>query len=181
MNINYKFLFYLIVIVSLPSTINASSNLLDNLIVESGFEIEIFVENVDTPRQITESDLGNIFFGSRNAGTISVIDKNKNIRVIANGLSNSTGVTYHEGDLYFSEVDSIWKIPNIDQALSDSEDMPEKILVTNNLPSDTWHGWKWIDFGPDNKLYVPVGAPCNICNPSLEEKYNFDKRYASIM
>ena len=115
MNINYKFLFYLIVIVSLPSTINASSNLLDNLIVESGFEIEIFVENVDTPRQITESDLGNIFFGSRNAGTISVIDKNKNIRVIANGLSNSTGVTYHEGDLYFSEVDSIWKIPNIDQ------------------------------------------------------------------
>ena len=59
--------------------------------------------------------------------------------------------------------------------------MPNKVLVTNNLPSDTHHGWKWIDFGPDNKLYVPVGAPCNICNPSLEEKYNFDKRYASIM
>ena len=54
-------------------------------------------------------------------------------------------------------------------------------MITDNLPSDTWHGWKWIDFGPDNKLYVPVGAPCNICNPSLEEKYNFDKRYASIM
>ena len=47
--------------------------------------------------------------------------------------------------------------------------------------SQSISSWKWIDFGPDNKLYVPVGAPCNICNPSLEEKYNFDKRYASIM
>ena len=95
---------------------------------------------------------------------------------------NATGVTYHQGDLYFSEVDSIWKIEkDIDKTLANSEDYPKKILVTNNLPSDTWHGWKWIDFGPDNKLYVPVGAPCNICNPSSEEKYNFDKRYASIM
>ena len=179
---NYKFFLYAIVTIFLPFGINAdSSAIIKNLKVEPGFSIEIFVDNIDTPRQIAESDSGNIFVGSRNAGTISVINTNKDIRVIAKGLSNSTGVTYHDGDLYFSEVNSIWKIPNIDEALLSSEKMPEKVLVTNNLPSDTWHGWKWIDFGPDNKLYVPVGAPCNICNPSLEEKYNFDKRYASIM
>ena len=99
------------------------------------------MDNIDTPRQIAESESGNIFVGSRNAGTISVIDSNKDVRVIAKGLSNSTGVTYHDGDLYFSEVSSIWKIPNIDEALLSSEQMPEKVLVTNNLPSDTWHGW----------------------------------------
>ena len=154
---------------------------MDFLELHEGFRIEVFVEEIDSPRQIAESDAGNIFVGSRKGGMINAIDLNKNIRVIADGLSNSTGVAYHEGDLYFSEVSSIWKISNIDEVLSDSEAMPEKELVTNNLPSDTWHGWKWIDFGPDNKLYVPVGAPCNICNPSLEEKYNFDKRYASIM
>ena len=170
------------IIISFSSNVSSdSSKLIENLKIEKGFSIEIFVDNIDTPRQIAESDSGNIFVGSRNAGTISVINTNKDIRVIAKGLSNSTGVTYHDGDLYFSEVNSIWKIPNIDEALSSSEQMPDKVLVTNNLPSDTWHGWKWIDFGPDNKLYVPVGAPCNICNPSLEEKYNFDKRYASIM
>ena len=180
--LNCMFFLSLLIIISFSSNVSSdSSKLIENLKIEKGFSIEIFVDNIDTPRQIAESESGNIFVGSRNAGTISVIDSNKDVRVIAKGLSNSTGVTYHDGDLYFSEVSSIWKIPNIDEALLSSEQMPEKVLVTNNLPSDTWHGWKWIDFGPDNKLYVPVGAPCNICNPSLEEKYNFDKRYASIM
>jgi len=161
---------------------NASSNsIISNLEIEDGFSIEIFVDEIDTPRQIAESDEGLIFVGSRSGGVIYAIDQNKNKRIIANNLSNSTGVTFHDGDLYFSEVDSIWKISNIDLALKEADEIPTKILVTNNLPSDTWHGWKWIDFGPDNMLYVPVGAPCNICNPSLEEKYNFDKRYASIM
>ena len=175
--LNYKFFLHLLIIISFSSNVSSdSSKLIENLEIEKGFSIEIFVDNIDTPRQIAESDSGNIFVGSRSAGTITAINKNKDIRVIAEGLSNSTGVTFHDGDLYFSEVNSIWKIPNIDEALSSSEQMPDKVLVTNNLPSDTWHGWKWIDFGPDNKLYVPVGAPCNICNPSLEEKYNFDKR-----
>ena len=161
---------------------NASSNsIISNLEIEDGFSIEIFVDEIDTPRQIAESDEGLIFVGSRSGGVIYAIDQNKNKRIIAKNLSNSTGVTFHDGDLYFSEVDSIWKIPDIDLVLKQTDDIPMKILVTDNLPSDTWHGWKWIKFGPDNMLYVPVGAPCNICNPSLEEKYNFDKRYASIL
>ncbi len=182
LNNNYKFFLYSIVIIFLPSHITANSSvIINNLKAEPGFSIEIFIDDIDSPRQIAESDAGNIFVGSRKGGKIISIDIDKNVRILAEGLSNSTGVTFHEGDLYFSEVNSIWKIPNIDEALSSSEQIPKKVLVTNNLPSDTWHGWKWIDFGPDNKLYVPVGAPCNICNPSSEEKYNFDKRYASIM
>ena len=66
------------------------------------------------------------------------------MRVIVEGLSNSTGVTYHDNDLYFSEVNSIWKISNIDEKLLKSDSNFEKELVTDNLPSDTWHGWKWI-------------------------------------
>ena len=143
--LNYKFFLHLLIIISFSSNVSSdSSKLIENLEIEKGFSIEIFVDNIDTPRQIAESDSGNIFVGSRSAGTITVINKNKDIRVIAKGLSNSTGVTYHNGDLYFSEVNSIWKIPNIDEALSSSEQMPDKVLVTNNLPSDTWHGWKWI-------------------------------------
>ncbi len=179
---DYKFFLHLLVLISLSLNANSnSSNIIENLKIEKGFSIEIFLENIDTPRQMAESDAGSIFVGSRSGGTIIAIDKSKNVRIIAKDLSNSTGVTYHNGDLYFSEVNSIWKIENVDETLSRSESIPEKKLVTNNLPSDTWHGWKWIDFGPDNMLYVPVGAPCNICNPSLEEKYNFDRRYASIM
>ena len=128
---NLKFYFFIIFSLNLHSV--------EFLKVEDGFKIEVFVSNIDTPRQIAESDAGNIFVGSRNSGTVSVIDTNKNIRVIAEGLSNSTGVTYHNGDLYFSEVSSIWMIPNIDETLIKIDEIPEKILVTNNLPSDTWH------------------------------------------
>ena len=179
---NYKF-FSLIIITLSTYAFSNSSTILDALETEEGFEISIFLDNIESPRQMTESDAGNIFVGSRTAGTITAIDTKNRKRVIASGLSNSTGVTYHDGDLYFSEVDKIWKIEDIDTKLKSKtkSNQFEKVLITNNLPSDTWHGWKWIDFGPDNKLYVPVGAPCNICNPSLEEKYNFDKRYASIM
>ena len=180
--LNYKFFLNLFVILSFAINGNSdSANIIKNLQVKEGFSIEIFVENIDTPRQIAESKAGNIFVGSRSGGIINVIDRDMNIRVIARDLSNATGVTYRNGDLYFSEVDKIWRISNIDEVLLNSDNIPKKELVTNNLPSDTWHGWKWIDFGPDNMLYVPVGAPCNICNPSVEEKYNFDKRYASIM
>ena len=113
--LNYKFFLHLLIIISFSSNVSSdSSKLIENLEIEKGFSIEIFVDNIDTPRQIAESDSGNIFVGSRSAGTITVINKNKDIRVIAKGLSNSTGVTYHDGDLYFSEVNSIWKIPNID-------------------------------------------------------------------
>ena len=179
---NYKF-FSLIIITLSTYAFSNSSTILDALETEEGFEISIFLDNIESPRQMTESDAGNIFVGSRTAGTITAIDTKNRKRVIASGLSNSTGVTYHDGDLYFSEVDKIWKIEDIDTKLKSKtkSNQFEKVLITDNLPSDTWHGWKWIDFGPDNKLYVPVGAPCNICNPSLEEKYNFDKRYASIM
>ena len=180
--VNYKFFFLSLVTFLFSTSIYSDSQkIIENLDIADGFVIEVFAENINTPRQIAESSAGNIFVGSRSGGVITAINVNGEYRTIAEGLSNSTGVTYHNGDLYFSEVSSIWKIPDIDKALSTSKLMPKKVLVTNNLPSDTWHGWKWIDFGPDNKLYVPVGAPCNICNPSLEEKYNFDKRYASIM
>ena len=182
MKLNYNFFIHLIVIISFSQDLLPNpSKVISNLQIEKGFSIEIFAENLDTPRQIAESEAGFIFVGSRSGGIITAIDKNKNTRVIVKDLSNATGVTYHNGDLYFSEVSSIWKISDIDNVLLQSKELPNKELVTDNLPSDTWHGWKWIDFGPDNKLYVPVGAPCNICNPSKEAEYNFDKRYASIM
>ena len=125
---NYKFFFISLVTFLFSTSIYSDSQkIIENLKIADGFVIEVFVENIETPRQIAESDSGNIFVGSRSGGTISVIDNNKNIRAVAKGLSNSTGVTYHKGDLYFSEVNSIWKISNIDKALLDSEQMPNKV------------------------------------------------------
>ena len=52
---------------------------------------------------------------------------------------------------------------------------PDPVVVNSTFPTDWMHGWKFIAFGPDGKLYVPVGGPCNVC-----DRTDDDPRYASI-
>ena len=99
------------------------------------------------------------------------------IKTITGESSENAGVVYFEGDLYFAEMDTIWIIDNIDNWLdSNSKELPNKKIYMNDLPSETWHGLKYIDFGPDGNLYIPVGVPCNIC---LEPQQK-DPRFAAI-
>ena len=160
-----------------------ASSLLDNLNVPNGFEITVFADELDTPRQITETESGYIIVGSKKGDKIfALYDTNldgyaeKKI-LIANGLQNPTGVSFYKGDLYFAEIDTIWVIKNIDDWLNKgSKRLPTKTVFMNDLPSETWHGFKYIDFGPDVNLYIPVGVPCNIC---LEPQTK-DNRFAAI-
>ena len=152
-----------------------------DLKIDSSFKIEIFASDIDSPRQIAEGSDGRIYVGSRNAGKIfSIRDTDKNGVIdekilVAENLTYATGVSLHDGDLYFSEISKIWKIENVAGKLNkDSSSPPQKTLVTDNLPSDKWHGWKWIKHDEDGNLYTNVGAPCNVCESE-------DKRHASII
>jgi glucose/arabinose dehydrogenase len=91
--------------------------------------------------------------------------------VVARGLNSPNGVAYHNGSLYVAEISRVLRFDDIGKRLMDP---PEPVIVNDTFPKDTHHGWKFIRFGPDGKLYVPVGAPCNICLPN-------DPRYATIM
>jgi len=90
---------------------------------------------------------------------------------IASGLQLPVGVAYKDGSLYVSAVSRILRYDDIEQHL---DQVQTPVVVIDKLPSDTHHGWKFIAFGPDGKLYVPVGAPCNICAPDVQ-------RYANIL
>jgi glucose/arabinose dehydrogenase len=178
-----KYLTIIHVLISFPAISYAEDSKLDLLSVPDNFNIELFAENIPSPRQITEG-LQYIFTASGPEGEIyALLDKNNDFvidanRTIATGLYNSRGVTFKDGDLYFAEVDKVWVIRDIENWLNlNNAGMPSKELITDNLPSHPHHGWKWIKFGPDGKLYVPVGAPCNVC---LEELEN-DERFSSIM
>ena len=171
-----------ILLISFYNSILADSYL-DKLIIPDGFEISIYAENLDSPRQLTETDKGYVVAGSKKGDKIyAFLDSNsdgyaeKRI-LVAEDLQNPTGVTFHNGDLYFAEIDTIWVIRDIDNWLSsNSSVLPRKSIYMNNLPSETWHGFKYIDFGPDGNMYIPVGVPCNIC---LEPQTS-DKRFAAI-
>ena len=160
-----------------------NSEYLDQLKVPENFEISIIASDIESPRQITETEDGHLIVGSKSGDkVIALIDKDKDSIfekhiTVASGLQNPTGVVYHKGDLYFAEIDTVWIIKNIDEWIkSDVESLPQKDIYMNNLPSETWHGFKYIDFGPDGNMYIPVGVPCNIC---LEPQTK-DPRFAAI-
>jgi glucose/arabinose dehydrogenase len=148
--------------------------------LDPGFKISIFASDLDQPRQMIESKNGTIFIGERSGQIIALLDSDGNgqadsKRVIADDLTYSTGVSIFEGDLYFSEISKIWKIQDIEKWLQkNSSGFPEKILVTQDLPEDKWHGWKWLQHNAEGDIYTNVGAPCNIC---LSE----NPQYASII
>ena len=173
--------FAIISLISLFSFfLNADSNL-SKLILPENFEITILAKDLETPRQITETSNGHIIVGSKKGNEVIALVKNTDATykkvIVANGLQNPAGVTFYKGDLYFAEMDTVWIINQIDSWIeSDSKSLPKKNIFMNNLPSETWHGLKYIDFGPDGSLYIPVGVPCNIC---LEPQTK-DPRFAAI-
>lgn len=96
--------------------------------------------------------------------------KSREVFVVAADLQMPVGVCFHNKDLYISAVSKIIKLENIESRLKNP---PEPEIVNDTFPTDTWHGWKFIKFGPDGKLYVPQGMPCNVCEKE-------DKRYGTI-
>jgi glucose/arabinose dehydrogenase len=173
---NYKFLFLILFF-----SLNLFSETVDHLQIDDGYKISIFANDIGSPRQLAEGADGTVYVGSRDSGRIYAIRDTDNNGVIdekiliAKDLTYATGVSLHQGSLYFSEIDKIWKIEDISRQLKDNNNsIPEKVLVTDNLPSDKWHGWKWIKHDQEGNLYTNVGAPCNVC----ESK---DKRFASIL
>lgn len=136
----------------------------------AGFDISVFAE-VDNARSLALSPSGVVYVGNRGADKVYALrDNNGDWKadekyVIASGLNMPNGVAFRDGDLYVAEVSKIWKFPNVEADLSNP---PQPELVYDQYPTDAHHGWKYIAFGPDGKLYVPVGAPCNICESENE-------------
>lgn len=144
----------------------------------NGFKVQLFSSDIEAPRQMAESK--KYIFVAGIKGKIYAIDKNntENKIILASNLNNSRGLALKDGDLYFSEIDKIWVIKNIDRVISSIDKQePKKELFNNDLPSDAWHGGKWIKFDDEGYLYTNIGAPCNVCLDGI----NKDKRYASII
>jgi len=152
-------------------TVTPGTAQVDYLSLPGGFSIELFAENIPNVRALTLSPNGVIYAGSRNAGNVyAILDPDNDFRadsllIIASDLNMPVGVAWKDGNLYISSVDKILRLDNIDNNL---ENPPNPAVITAGYPTEAHHGWKYIAFGPDDKLYVPVGAPCNICESEEE-------------
>jgi glucose/arabinose dehydrogenase len=128
-----------------------------------GFHIEVLSDDVPSARAMALSPKGILYIGSLDGRVYALQLQNGRVtgrHVIASGLESPAGIAWHDGALYVSAVSKILRFDAIDAHLNDP---PKPAVVIDTLPNETHHGWKFIAFGPDGKLYVPQGAPCNVC------------------
>ena len=148
---------------------------LDKIKLPPGFAISLYAGDVPGARSMALSPDGTLFVGTRGDKVYALPNRSHGKRAdgvitLASGLNTPNGVAFRGGALYVAEISRILRFDNVEARLHN----PLKPVVVNDqFPSDTHHGWKFIRFGPDGLLYVPVGAPCNICAPD-------PARYAAI-
>jgi glucose/arabinose dehydrogenase len=142
-----------------------------------GFHAAVFADQVPDAREMALAPDGTVFVGTRQLGNVYALrDTNGDrhvdkVYILARGLESPNGVAFRDGSLYVAEISRVWRFDDVLSHLA----RPERpVLVSKGFPSDRWHGWKFIAFGPDGWLYVPVGAPCNVCKRD-------DPRYESIL
>lgn len=161
---------------SIAAVTDASAKLpLNTIKMPAGFSIAVYAE-VEDARSMAMSPGGTLFVGNKGEDKVYALRDTNGDKVadkkwvLATGLNMPNGVAFKDGALYVAENSVISKWDNIESKLAN----PGKpTVIYDKYPTEAHHGWKYIAFGPDGKLYVPVGAPCNIC----ESK---DPIYASI-
>jgi glucose/arabinose dehydrogenase len=136
-------------------------------VVPAGFHVDVFADSVDNPREMALGPQGTVFVGSLRAGKVhAVIDRNgdhkaERVVLIASGLQMPNGVAMRNGALYVATAGKLLRFDDIERHL---DAPPKPVVVRDSLPnSSAGHMWKFIAFGPDDRLYMSVGAPCNVC------------------
>lgn len=151
--------------------VNQHADVLKQLHVPAGFSISVFADNLPNARSLALGDEGVVYVGTRQEGKVyAVQDSNGDGKAdksytLATDLYMPNGVAYKDGALYVAQPHRIIRFDHIGKHLAQP---PKPVVIFDQLPADKHHGWKYLRFGPDNKLYSAVGAPCNICKPEKQ-------------
>ena len=130
-----------------------------------GFKVEVYASGIPNARSLRLGDKGTVFVSNRVLDKVyAIVDKNgkRETKVIASGLDRPNGLAFYNGTLYIAEGTKISKLENIEDNL---DNPPKPVVIYSDFLNHQSHGWKFMGLGPDNKLYVNVGSPCNICEP----------------
>jgi glucose/arabinose dehydrogenase len=166
----------------IPATVTPLDKVpLNRIKLPPGFTAEVYAHGMPGARTMVQGDKGTIFVGSRAIGRVYAVvtkDGKRENKIILQGLTQPNGLAFKDGSLYVFAINKVLRFDGIENDL-DKLPTPVDLTAQFNLPADTQHGWKYVAFGPDGKLYVPVGANCNICevNPATHahiRRYNPD-------
>lgn len=140
---------------------------LEKIKLPPGFSIQVWATIPDA-KSLAIGKQGTVFVSSKATGSIYAISqsdgKEKQVRIIANGLKSPSGIAYYEGALYVAGLNRIFRFDQIENNL---DQINEPIIIYENLPKESFHNTRYMAIGPDNLLYVSVGAPCDACEADL--------------
>jgi glucose/arabinose dehydrogenase len=150
-----------------PAPLAAEKIAVNKIKVPQGFKVELYASGMSNARAMARGSKGTLFVSSRVPGVdnvYAVVDKGgkREVKVIAKGLDMPNGVAFRDGALYVAAQNRILRYDGIEDKL---DNPPAPVVVIDSLPKHGPHGWKYLAFGPDGKLYFNIGAPCNICLP----------------
>jgi glucose/arabinose dehydrogenase len=165
-----------------PPTVTPADKLpLDKIKLPPGFKAEVFSSGHPGARTMVMGPKGTIFMGTRQLGRVYAIVNNngkREAKVLLQGLNQPNGLAIKDGALYVLAINKVFRFDDIESKI-DNPGTGVELTEKFNLPDTVHHNWKYADFGPDGKLYIQVGANCNICeiNPGIHgqiRRYNPD-------
>jgi glucose/arabinose dehydrogenase len=142
---------------------------IDKIKLPPGFKAEIWATGLPGGRAMARGDDGKIYVGTRGLGRVYEVSDNgsqRSVRTVIDKLNQPAGVAFRQGSLYVMAIDKVLRFDGIEKNPAAA---PVDMTAAFKLPSEPHHNWKYIAFGPDGKLYVPFGAPCNICELPTQE------------
>jgi glucose/arabinose dehydrogenase len=149
-----------------PPTVTPADKLpVDKLKLPAGFKAEVWSSGHPGARTMVEGPKGTIFMGTRQLGRVYAItnkDGKREVKTLLQGLTQPNGLAIKDGALYVLAINKVFRFDNIEDNL-DKPGTGVELTDKFNLPPEIHHNWKYADFGPDGKLYIQVGANCNIC------------------
>lgn len=152
-------------IVALSDDAAAQSVDLADINLPPGFSIEVWSDEVPNARSLALGSGGTVFVSTRRDGRVYALTPSSDgppaVVTVARGLKTPNGIAYHDGDLYVAEITRILRFDDIEDNLAA---IPDPVTIIDDLPPERHHGWRYIGFGPDGKLYLSIGAPCNVCD-----------------
>ena len=146
------------------SAFSQSAPALADIKLPPGFAIEIWSDDVPNARSLALGDNGTVFVATRSDGRVFALipqaEGVPRVVTIAEHLKMPNGIAVFDGDLFVAENHRIIRFDDIEAHL---DNVPEPVVIIDTLLAESHHGWRYIDFGPDGKLYIALGAPCNVC------------------
>jgi glucose/arabinose dehydrogenase len=150
---------------------------IDKLRVPKGFQVEVWAHGMPGVRMMARGSKGTVWAGTRIIGRVYEIKEQggqRTHRILAEKLTQPNGVAFQGGNLYVMAINRVFRYDGIED---NPNVKPVELTAQFKLPPEAHHNWKFIAFGPDSRLYVQVGAPCNVCEPT--EEYAQIRRYVA--